>query len=72
MLIPQSYYEGNILIEAAKEPCKRGDHRDCKKYAYPSVDSFDISYGDSAFMVDNAVRKEVTDFMEDWNAPLVS
>ena len=67
-MLPQSYYEGNLLGNSiVKEPCKKGYTTLCKHYAYPSIEKYDTVYGDSAFVITDNSKESVTDFME-WDA----
>ncbi|CAH1391978.1 unnamed protein product [Nezara viridula] len=70
VLLPQSYFEGNVLIDyAVREPCKKGYKSLCKHYAYPRIEKYDTAYGNKAFLITQNGREPPSDLME-WNAHL--
>ncbi|CAB0000022.1 unnamed protein product [Nesidiocoris tenuis] len=53
VLLPSSYFEGNILVEDVKTPCTRENARLsrglCLMFAYPMISQFQPSYTEQAY-----------------------
>ncbi|KAK9499521.1 hypothetical protein O3M35_002544 [Rhynocoris fuscipes] len=63
VLMPASYYEGNILIDYIRKPCNIGQKDPCLLYKYPSIRQFDGVHGNWAFI--SKERDPVKEFYDD-------
>ncbi|XP_074640335.1 laminin subunit alpha-like [Tubulanus polymorphus] len=64
VLLPEAFYEANILIETINDACKLGETEPCTDYVYVDVKTFPSSRGEDGFIAVDNQRVRTQDFKD--------
>lgn len=65
VILPLEYYEATILTQDVTIPCEIGSQGLCRRFGYPSLDTFDLVLGTGGYTNRNNVRNPLTIYSDD-------